>query len=145
MKTPQRFCIALLLTTAPLVGPACAIDQPCDPGSSLNADGLCAPTSSSSTGGSGGGDAGVAADGGDGGDGGDGAPTCANPSKPGDPCTGDASCPCGADLCVILPGATAGYCTNTACNVDPAVCPAGWTCFDASQFQPGVPWLCLKP
>jgi hypothetical protein len=61
----------------------------------------------------------------------------------GERCSADSQCRCGKNLCAIIPGETCGFCTVSNCMVNPSVCPAGWTCFDAAAFQPGYS-LCVK-
>ena len=61
----------------------------------------------------------------------------------GEACSDTAQCRCGKDLCAIIPGQTCGFCTRSNCMANPSICPAGWTCYDASSFQPGYS-LCVK-
>jgi len=61
----------------------------------------------------------------------------------GEPCSDTAQCRCGKDLCAIIPGQTCGFCTRSNCMANPGICPAGWTCYDASGFQPGYS-LCVQ-
>ena len=61
------------------------------------------------------------------------------------PCTYDAGCSTPTDYCLVMPGQTTGYCTRKGCIDDPSVCPAGWSCFDLSRFQPGAPAVCVRP
>jgi hypothetical protein len=42
-----------------------------------------------------------------------------------------------------MPGAEAGFCTVSPCQIDPDDCPEGYGCFDLSSFGvPGVPTFC---
>ena len=66
-----------------------------------------------------------------------------NGSGFGEPCQANSDCRCGKDLCAIIPGETCGFCTRSNCMPDPSICPPGWTCYDASAFQPGYS-LCVK-
>lgn len=61
----------------------------------------------------------------------------------GEACSDTAQCRCGKDLCAIIPGQTCGFCTRSNCMKDPSICPGGWTCYDASSFQPGYS-LCVQ-
>lgn len=73
-----------------------------------------------------------------------GAPVCDQPASGfGDKCTDTSQCRCGKDLCAIIPGESCGFCTRSACLGNPGICPPGWTCFDASAFQPGYS-LCIN-
>lgn len=66
----------------------------------------------------------------------------------GTPCsdaTTHRECGCAAPYCAIQPGRSEGYCTATGCVERPDVCPAGWSCFDLSQFQSDAPSVCLAP
>ncbi|MEJ7603445.1 MAG: hypothetical protein WKG01_36500 [Kofleriaceae bacterium] len=63
----------------------------------------------------------------------------------GDECTVNANCAAPAGFCAIQPPAPTGYCTGVGCLEDPTVCPAEWSCFDLSVFQPGLPAICTQP
>jgi hypothetical protein len=51
----------------------------------------------------------------------------------------------GINYCARQPGAPTGYCTATGCDTMPTLCPPGWTCFNLGMFQPGLPYMCMKP
>jgi len=57
-------------------------------------------------------------------------------------CMRTQDCTCGTNVCVVMPGATTGYCSKVGCLADPQVCPTGYMCFDARPFN--GPDLCLK-
>jgi hypothetical protein len=61
----------------------------------------------------------------------------------GDLCAANEQCQCGLDLCAIIPGQTCGFCTRSGCLQNPSICPPGWTCYDASAYQPGYS-LCVN-
>ncbi len=63
----------------------------------------------------------------------------------GDVCVVDTDCPVPTSFCAKLPADPTGYCTAVGCLTDPAVCPAGWGCFDLSVLQAGLPSICTKP
>lgn len=60
-------------------------------------------------------------------------------------CKDSAGCTGKANYCALQPGSPDGYCTVTGCKEAPSVCPAAWSCFDLSVFQPGAPAFCRKP
>lgn len=74
----------------------------------------------------------------------DGASCSAGTSQFGDPCMSTTDCHCPTDYCAQMPGAASGTCTRTGCDVDPAICPSGFTCLDLSQFAAGLPHICYK-
>lgn len=132
MSRTRIFSIFLILGTtalASLMG-ACTEDDPCDEGEML-VDGWCqaatadaappAPTS----------DAAVADDTGG-----------AAPAF-GQICTTAAECPAPTNYCAVVPPATSGNCTATGCNLDPTICPAGWTCMDLTAYT--GQHLCIPP
>jgi len=45
--------------------------------------------------------------------------------------------------CLIVPGDTVGQCSAVGCNTNASICPAGWSCYDLSVFQPGAPHGCV--
>jgi hypothetical protein len=63
----------------------------------------------------------------------------------GDVCTANPECALPTAFCVILPGATSGYCTAVGCLADPGVCPATWGCVDLSVYGEGLPSICSAP
>ena len=136
----------LLALAGALLGFACGHYESCDPDQVLQFN-VCFPRPNVDAGHP---DVGPA--GGSGPDAGDGAgdasdaaadPACADRAAGfGDTCTADAQCRCGKDLCAIVPGQTSGFCTRSGCLADPSICPMGWSCYDASAFQPGYS-LCV--
>jgi hypothetical protein len=62
----------------------------------------------------------------------------------GQECTGGASCPVLAPVCVILPGQQTGYCTLEECSLEPDDCPHGYYCMDISAYKPEYTTICLK-
>jgi hypothetical protein len=66
----------------------------------------------------------------------------------GAPCndtTNHSDCPCSANYCSKSPFDTQGYCSVIGCKENPAICPAGWSCFDVSMFAAGQPAVCARP
>jgi hypothetical protein len=66
----------------------------------------------------------------------------------GAPCNDTAAhsdCPCAANYCSKSPFDTQGYCSMSGCKENPAICPAGWSCFDVSVFAEGQPSVCMRP
>lgn len=156
--------LALLLLAAAAAG-GCSGDESCGPGQELRGN-TCFPVGG---GGGAGGMAGGAGSGGgqlDGGAGGAGGspgggqmpgagqmtgggcnvmtpPMCSGATPGfGAPCLKTSDCGCGTTFCGMQPGATCGFCTRNNCVGQTGVCPAGWSCFDASAFQPGLS-LCI--
>ena len=135
---------ALLLTTAA----SCGKYESCDPGQVLQFN-VCIPLPDAAADGAGASDGSTAPPPGacnvlplpDGG-----ATMCSGATDTsgfGRACRTDGDCPCGTDLCAVQAGASCGFCTRRACLANPSICPASWTCFDASAFQPGFS-LCIK-
>ena len=67
----------------------------------------------------------------------------AAPGSFGAVCGSNADCVAPSDTC-FQQGTAVGFCSAVACNVNSAVCPAGWSCWDLSKFQAGAPWGCMK-
>jgi hypothetical protein len=63
----------------------------------------------------------------------------------GDVCSASPECALPTVFCVVMPGATSGYCTAVGCLADPTVCPAGWGCVDLSIYGAGLPSICSAP
>jgi hypothetical protein len=130
----------LLALAGALLGLACGRYESCDPGQVLQFN-VCFPGVVD------GGRPDVAAAGGSPGDAGTsegGGGMCADKAAGfGETCTADAQCRCSTDLCAIVPGQTSGFCTRSGCMKDPTICPTGWSCYDASAFQPGYS-LCVN-
>lgn len=59
-------------------------------------------------------------------------------------CARSEDCTCTASYCAVMPGATTGFCTLTGCKDMPALCPAGYSCFDLSVFDPTLPSFCNR-
>jgi hypothetical protein len=149
---PNRLIAAALLMLVGLAPVGCGEYESCDPGQRLQnricfgaaadagasgaggapAAGMCnvprAPAADADVG-----DAGAAA-----------GPMCAG-STPGfgQACLENGDCACGTTLCARQPGQACGFCTKRDCLMDKALCPAGWSCFDATAFQPGLS-LCVQ-
>jgi hypothetical protein len=49
-----------------------------------------------------------------------------------------------ADLCIVMPGQTQGYCTTQGCTAEPNDCPAPYTCMDLSTFEPSLTTACVQ-
>ena len=65
------------------------------------------------------------------------------PGMFGTPCTmaGDTpECTPPAPYCAVRPGATSGYCSALGCDVNPSICPLGWSCFTVANIS-----VCTKP
>ena len=73
-----------------------------------------------------------------------GAPAADQGDGLGDWCQKHGDCQGKADFCIVMPGATDGYCTLQNCTAQPDDCPAGYTCLDLSQYVPNLPTACLK-
>jgi hypothetical protein len=58
----------------------------------------------------------------------------------GSPCSSDNDCASPSNICFPV----FNYCSAVGCDLDQNLCPAGWTCFDLGNFQPGAPWGCTK-
>jgi hypothetical protein len=63
----------------------------------------------------------------------------------GTPCAEDQQCGGMAPRCFRRPEEAMGFCSATDCDKMPAICPAGWLCFDLSIIVPGSPHGCVKP
>ena len=73
-----------------------------------------------------------------------GAPSCDDPgmSTFGAACWLESECTCDSDFCAANPGSV-GFCTRTGCDVDPSVCPSGYSCMDLSAIVAGLPFICV--
>jgi hypothetical protein len=69
-------------------------------------------------------------------------PACTD-STFGKVCLTSENCGCDTGTCTGINGAQ-GFCTHLGCLQDASVCPAGWSCMDASVYQAGVS-LCIPP
>lgn len=127
----MRRAIHLLVSLAALTVNACQPETRCDKGYVFN-DGQClrAPVMSGSS------DAG-ANDGG----GPDVTITFGTPCRDG---KNHSDCQSATtSVCLIYPDHEVGQCSAVGCNITPAICPTGWSCFDLSTFQPGAPFGCV--
>jgi hypothetical protein len=137
---------ALMALAGAALAFACGKYESCDPGQVFQYN-VCFPGLA---------DGGLPDAGGGGSGGSGGSASCRPPGLPtgdsmcgdkaagfGEPCGDTKECRCGKDLCAIIPGQTCGFCTRSNCMADPSICPTGWTCFDASSFQPGYS-LCIN-
>lgn len=65
------------------------------------------------------------------------------PTAFGQVCMTAAECVAPTNYCALVPGQASGNCTSTGCNLDPSICPAGWTCMDLTVFV--GEHLCVPP
>jgi hypothetical protein len=146
--TVRLACVVLAL-----LGSSCGRYESCDPNQTLQFN-VCFPGPSDAAPAAPGNDGAVAGDGAaDLGASSDGAAACEPPAAPamctaaaagfGDACSVTSQCHCSTDLCAVIPGQSCGFCTRSGCKADPSICPAGWTCYDASAYQAGYS-LCVK-
>ena len=120
---PLAAFFAALLTATMLAG--CLLGDRCGPDEEL-VDNLCMPLRSDG----GASDGEASADG--------------DIAGLGEPCREQEDCFLPADICVIYPGATDGYCTIQHCSRDPDDCPEGYFCMDVSEFNYDCDTLCLQ-
>lgn len=81
----------------------------------------------------------------DGGSGQDGSSTGDNDiAGLGETCSEQEDCTGQANLCVVMPGDTIGYCTIQECDEDANDCPEGFFCMDISIYIPDLTTICLK-
>lgn len=120
----------VLLGAVLAVAAGCFPDSKCDPDQFLSHD-LCIdlPVVGGPDGGAGAGD-GASAD-------------AAPGATLGQVCATVEECGDDADLCAVIPGQSAGFCTRSGCAADATLCPDGWSCFDASAFVPDLS-LCIR-
>ncbi|HVU02038.1 MAG TPA: hypothetical protein VHE30_09810 [Polyangiaceae bacterium] len=114
----------------------CANDATCFPGERFKS-GLCLPSGSGSKGGTHA-DAGSTT-----GDAGADGAASGRTATFGADCLTNADCGNPAPVCAIQPTDPKGFCTQVDCVNAPAVCPAGWQCFDPSVINPDYPTLCV--
>lgn len=118
-----RPCVHAAALLALLALGACDVGDRCDPDQTLRS-GVCF-----------GPDAAPPAD--------DAAPSTESPF--GAVCVEHTDCVAPTSFCARQPADPTGYCTAVGCLDDATVCPAGWTCFDLSVIQAGLPAICTKP
>ena len=136
MSRTRVFSIFVILGTtalASLMG-ACTEDDPCDEGEVL-VDGWCNPAPVDAAPPEPGSDAAVGNPGGD--EAGGAAPAF------GQTCMTAAECSAPTNYCALVPGQPSGSCTATGCNLDPTICPTGWSCMDLTAFV--GQHLCVPP
>lgn len=122
MMSRSTFCGLLLLLAA---GAACSESTPCDEDQELRSNGYCYPAKDAAVTATEPGEAGASA------------------SPFGRVCSSDNDCAAPASLCAIQKGPP-GFCSAIGCDLDPAICPAGWSCMDLAAL--GFPaHLCVPP
>ncbi len=134
------FSIAALFM---LTATACEVDEPCDPGYSLD-KGLCEKSPTVGTDAASANtcidkpspDAGISDSG-----------AAPAPGEFGRPCTDDVThseCAEPAPLCFKQSASMPGFCSAINCDLYCNICPATWSCFNLGLVQPGAPHGCVK-
>jgi hypothetical protein len=129
----RQAVVVLGLTALGCLAGSCKEKTPCDEGQVLR-DAFCWYVDASPT------DVAAPALGGEAGPaGGEDASPAGGAEVFGRPCVTDAECAAPATLCAPQ----IFYCTTFGCDVDPAICPAGWTCMDLTPFGRAA-HMCFK-
>ena len=59
-------------------------------------------------------------------------------------CTESANCLSPVDTCFKAPWDAFGYCSVAGCDIDPTICPAGWSCW-TNTFDTSAAAVCERP
>jgi hypothetical protein len=136
----SRSAVALMVGVLTGLLAACTDPSPCDEGYAFR-DGYCYPIPIDAAAPA---DAEVISAGGEVGSGeagqAGGGEVAGDPSAFGRVCLTDGECSAPASLCAPQ----LFYCTALGCDVDPTLCPAGWTCMDVSAFAGHAAHMCFK-